>query len=45
MEPAKSKSTNKKQTKIVVDYGKVPPQAPEIEESVLGALMIDTRLS
>ena len=41
MEPSKSKSTNKKQTKIVVDYGKVPPQATEIEESVLGALMID----
>ncbi|HKL96800.1 MAG TPA: replicative DNA helicase [Paludibacteraceae bacterium] len=41
MEPAKKKPTARQQTKVVMDYGKVPPQATEIEESILGALMID----
>ena len=42
MESAKPKTNSKRNApKMVMDYGKVPPQAPEIEESVLGALMID----
>ena len=32
---------NKRKNVDTVLYGKVPPQAPEMEESVLGAIMID----
>ncbi len=32
---------NKKEIDLSTAYGKLPPQAPEIEESVLGALMLE----
>lgn len=36
-------SRNTKSTKVqpVNDYGRIQPQAPELEEAVLGALMIE----
>lgn len=37
-----SKNTKKTGTTNAADYGKMPPSATEIEESVLGALMIDS---
>lgn len=33
--------SNNKPTKIDVEYGKVPPQAVDLEEAVLGALMLE----
>lgn len=44
MESTKTVSKNTKKTGATnaADYGKMPPSATEIEESVLGALMIDS---
>ena len=43
MAEQKRNTRNSKSTKIqpVNDYGRIQPQAPELEEAVLGALMID----
>jgi replicative DNA helicase len=34
-------STSKKNPAIALDYGKIPPQALELEEAVLGAIMLE----
>ena len=34
-------STPKKNPVIALDYGKVPPQALDLEEAVLGAIMLE----
>lgn len=36
-----NKYNNQSKNKIDLDYGKVPPQAVELEEAVLGALMLE----
>lgn len=36
-----SRSNSKPKTQPVSDYGRIQPQAPELEEAVLGALMIE----
>jgi len=38
-----AKSSNKSPVidKISVDYGRIPPQAPDLEEAVLGAIMLE----
>ena len=43
MAEQKRNTRNSKSTKIqpVNDYGRIQPQAPELEEAVLGALMIE----
>ena len=43
MERKNAKGTKKTQTSgpIINEYGKLPPQAPELEEAVLGALMLE----
>ena len=35
-----TRSTAKSKVQPVNDYGRIQPQAPELEEAVLGALMI-----
>ena len=42
MAEQKRNTRNSKSTKIqpVNDYGRIQPQAPELEEAVLGALML-----
>jgi replicative DNA helicase len=34
-------SAKKKNPAIALDYGKIPPQAPDLEEAVLGAIMLE----
>ena len=34
-------STQKKNPGIAMDYGKIPPQALDLEEAVLGAIMLE----
>ena len=43
MAEQKRNTRNTKSTKVqpVNDYGRIQPQAPELEEAVLGALMIE----
>lgn len=36
-----TRSTAKSKVQPVNDYGRIQPQAPELEEAVLGALMIE----
>lgn len=36
-----TRSTTKSKVQPVNDYGRIQPQAPELEEAVLGALMIE----
>jgi replicative DNA helicase len=39
---AKQASTpSRKNPAIALDYGKIPPQAPDLEEAVLGAIMLE----
>jgi len=38
---AGSNYKNQAKAKVDLDYGKVPPQAVELEEAVLGALMLE----
>ena len=44
MAEQRKNTRNTKSTKVqpVNDYGRIQPQAPELEEAVLGALMIDS---
>lgn len=35
------RSNSKAKVQPVTDYGRIQPQAPELEEAVLGALMIE----
>ncbi len=37
----KTRPSSKKNTQLLNDLGKIPPQATELEESVLGALMLE----
>lgn len=39
-----TRSTTKSKVQPVNDYGRIQPQAPELEEAVLGALMIEKML-
>ncbi|RPI42284.1 MAG: replicative DNA helicase, partial [Bacteroidetes bacterium] len=34
-------STPRRNPAIALDYGKIPPQAPDLEEAVLGAIMLE----
>ena len=34
-------NTPRKNSGIALDYGKIPPQAPDLEEAVLGAIMLE----
>ena len=34
-------NTPKKNAPIAMDYGKIPPQALDLEEAVLGAIMLE----
>ena len=34
-------STPKKNAPVAMDYGKIPPQALDLEEAVLGAIMLE----
>ena len=44
MEPLKSYNSNIDKSKIIsMERGKLPPQAIEIEEAILGALMVDSQ--
>lgn len=36
-----SRNTKSKTPQPITDYGRIQPQAPELEEAVLGALMIE----
>lgn len=47
MAEQKRNTRNAKSTKVqpVNDYGRIQPQAPELEEAVLGALMIERMLT
>ena len=36
-----SRNTKSKTPQPIPDYGRIQPQAPELEEAVLGALMIE----
>ena len=46
MAEQKRNTRNTKSTKVqpVNDYGRIQPQAPELEEAVLGALMIENEI-
>lgn len=37
----KKNTTLERKNPIALDYGKIPPQAPELEEAVLGAIMLE----
>ena len=43
LQPVPAKKFNKKSTVINLEKGKLPPQAVELEEAVLGAMMIDKK--
>ena len=34
-------NTPRKSPGFALDYGKIPPQAPDLEEAVLGAIMLE----
>jgi len=36
-----TRATSKNNPAIALDYGKIPPQAPDLEEAVLGAIMLE----
>ncbi|PID91143.1 MAG: replicative DNA helicase [Bacteroidetes bacterium] len=38
---AKQSQPQKKRASVALDYGKIPPQAPDLEEAVLGAIMLE----
>ena len=38
---AQKKNNPTKNLPVGLEYGKIPPQAPELEEAVLGAIMIE----